>query len=117
MAVNALWLRTLCFASTLCNPAFAAVAVKAAQTDPNAIVLDEINLSCLDQAENFAFFCPGDNGNRSRRDHRRNELALRTELTPDLLALPEDNCFLDFERYFHFLFHSKICLVSSKKLR
>jgi hypothetical protein len=44
-AVKVSRLRTLCLESTPCNPAFAAVAVKAAQTDTNAIVLDEINVS------------------------------------------------------------------------
>jgi hypothetical protein len=96
---------------------FTAETVKAAQTNPNTICLDKINFASLDQAKNFAFFCPGENGNRSRRYHRRNELAPRTELIPDLLALPKDDCFLDFEHYFHFLFHSTICIVSAKKLR
>jgi len=114
---SAEWLRTLCFASTLCNPGFAAAAVKAAQTNPDAIRLDKMDFSRLDQAKNFALFCSGKNGNRSRRNHCRNDLALRTELTPDPLALPKDNRFLDFEHYFHFLFHHMKCLVPAKKLR
>ena len=73
-----------------------------------------MDFSRLDQAKNFAFFWPGENGNRSRRDHHRNEPALRTELTRNLLALSKDNCFFDFEHYFHFLFHTKICLAPAK---
>lgn len=117
MAVKASWLRTLCFASTPCNSAFAVVAVKAAQTNLNTVCLDKMNFSRLDQAKNFALFCPGENGNRSRRDHRRNDPALRTELPSDLLALAKDDCFLDFEHYFRFLLHHMKCLVPAKKLR